>query len=128
MLAKKPSCEALTEQLNAAREKRNEQQNKLEALLMARELIVHAIPQVHVLFNYHTIICFSQSHFIVLVSYFKKSKRFSFTEKTAGLAILQVSVKFIPFHLYMLQLNFSFRSNFFKLGYNFLNYNVVWNF
>ena len=46
MLAKRPSCEAFAEQLNAAREKRNEQQSKLVALLMARELIVDAIPQV----------------------------------------------------------------------------------
>jgi len=44
MLAKK-SCAAFSEQLNTARQKRNEQQSKLEALLMARELILCAIPQ-----------------------------------------------------------------------------------
>ena len=46
MLAKKP-CAAFSEQLNTARQKRNEQQSKLEALLMARELILCAIPQVN---------------------------------------------------------------------------------
>lgn len=46
MLAKKPSGAALVEQLNVARQNRNDQQIKLEALIMARELIVDALPQV----------------------------------------------------------------------------------
>lgn len=46
MLAKK-SSPAVSEQLNVARQKRNEQQSKLEALLMARELIMNAIPEVY---------------------------------------------------------------------------------
>lgn len=44
MFAKK-SSPAVSEQLNVARQKRNEQQSKLEALLMARELIMNAIPE-----------------------------------------------------------------------------------
>ena len=46
MLAKKPRGAALVEQLNVARQNRNDQQIKLEALIMARELIVDALPQV----------------------------------------------------------------------------------
>ena len=46
MLAKKPRAAALVEQLNVARQNRNDQQIKLEALIMARELIVDALPQV----------------------------------------------------------------------------------
>ena len=46
MLAKKPRGAALAEQLNVARQNRNDQQIKLEALIMARELIVDALPQV----------------------------------------------------------------------------------
>ena len=46
MMAKK-SSPAFSEQLNVARQKRNEQQSKLEALLMARELIIIAIPEVY---------------------------------------------------------------------------------
>ena len=45
-LAKKPSPE-FTEQLSAARHRRDEQQSQLEALLMAREIIISAIPQVY---------------------------------------------------------------------------------
>lgn len=46
MVAKK-SSPAFSEQLNVARKKRNEQQSKLEALVMARELIMNAIPEVY---------------------------------------------------------------------------------
>lgn len=46
LLAKKPSAE-FSEQLSAARQRRDEQQSKLEALLMAREIIISAIPQVY---------------------------------------------------------------------------------
>lgn len=38
---------ATTEQLNVARKRRDGQQSKLEALLIAREIIIAAIPQVH---------------------------------------------------------------------------------
>ena len=45
LLAKKPSPE-FSEQLSASRQRRNEQQSKLESLLMAREIIISAIPMV----------------------------------------------------------------------------------
>lgn len=45
MLSQK-SCAALREQLSAARQKRDEQQRKLVALLMARELITNTTRQV----------------------------------------------------------------------------------
>lgn len=45
MLAQK-SCAVFSEQLSAARQKRDEEQGKLVALLMARELIASATHQV----------------------------------------------------------------------------------
>lgn len=46
-IVKHNPCPATTEQLNVARKRRDGQQSKLEALLIAREIIVAAIPQVH---------------------------------------------------------------------------------
>ena len=45
MLAKN-SCAELQEQLRLARHHRNEEQKKIESLLVARELIIHSLPQV----------------------------------------------------------------------------------
>ena len=46
MVKKNPSP-ATTEELNVARKRRDGQQSKLEVLLMAREIIATAIPEVH---------------------------------------------------------------------------------
>lgn len=55
VIAQKP-CAASTEQLKAAREQRNGEQEKLEALLLTRELIVAASRQVYFVSSFFLLI------------------------------------------------------------------------